>query len=285
MTDFVAGSIAGCAGQLVGHPLDSIKVRLQSESLLKGGRSRRSRTSTTAYQSARILYHEGGFRAFFRGLSLPLASKSLEQCIAFGVKSTVDDILERMHFNDGIFRTGLSGAVAGATTALMLTPVYLVKVQLQVTPKKGIGSLNGPIDAIKYTINEFGVRGLYTGSLPIFLGTSIGYSFRFATYEKATDQMETLGFGRVGSTIIGGGLAGMATWASHYPLDLVASRMEAAVTLGKDKHMSMRSHIHEIYAQLGIFGFFRGIGPCLLRAFPVNAVIFLTYDLAKQLGV
>ena len=30
--EFVAGSIAGAAGQLVGHPLDCVKTRLQSES-------------------------------------------------------------------------------------------------------------------------------------------------------------------------------------------------------------------------------------------------------------
>ncbi len=80
--------------------------------------------------------------------------------------------------------------------------------------------------------------------------------------------------------IIGGGIAGMATWASHYPLDLISSRMEASVALG-DRQLTMTEHIKEIYAQSGVRGFFRGIGPCLLRAFPVNATIFLTYDLCK----
>ena len=124
--------------------------------------------------------------------------------------------------------------------------------------------------------------GLYTGALPLFLGTSIGYAFRFATYEKATNQMETLGFGRVGSVVVGGGLAGMATWASHYPLDLVGSRMEASVALTNRPKVSMTAHFYEIYAQSGIKGFFVGLGPCLLRAFPVNAAIFMTYDLCKE---
>ena len=58
MMDFVAGSIAGCAGQLVGHPLDSIKVRLQSQSLVKGSTT----NSLSAYQCAKLIYNEGGFR-------------------------------------------------------------------------------------------------------------------------------------------------------------------------------------------------------------------------------
>ena len=223
--------------------------------------------------------------SFFRGLSLPLACKGLEQCIAFGIKSSVDDILKNSAYNniteDSSIRSGISGGVAGACTALVLTPVYLVKVQLQVTPKHGVGSLNGPLAAIRHTFKRLGLIGLYTGSLPIFMGTSIGYASRFATFDKTTNYMkETLGFDRISSTIIGGSLAGMMTWLSHYPLDLIANRMEASIALNTPK-MSMTSHIKEIYTHQGISGFFRGLGPCLLRAIPTNATIFLTYDLCK----
>lgn len=184
-----------------------------------------------------------------------------------------------MDVEEGTLRTGLSGMAAGSTTALLLTPIYLVKVQLQVTPK---GSLSGPISAIKSTINKLGIFGLYTGALPIFIGTSIGYGCRFMAYDKATHVAEqSFGFGRIGSVIVGGGVAGMVTWASHYPLDLVSSRMEASVAFG-GRQLTMTEHIKEIYAQSGVKGFFRGIGPCLLRAFPVNATIFLTYDLCKS---
>mmetsp|Transcript_17764 Transcript_17764/g.29192 ORF Transcript_17764/g.29192 Transcript_17764/m.29192 type:complete len:281 (-) Transcript_17764:39-881(-) len=276
--DFVAGSIAGATGQLVGHPLDSIKTRLQSESLLARGTNSPT-TATSAYKCARNIYNEGGFRAFFRGLSLPLCSKSFEQCIAFGIQSAVDQLLEGMDVDEGTLRTGLSGMAAGSTTSLLLTPIYLVKVQLQVTPK---GSLSGPISVIKRTINKLGFSGLYTGAVPIFIGTSIGYGCRFMAYDKATNIAEqSFGFGRIGSVIVGGGMAGMATWASHYPLDLVSSRMEASVALG-GRQLTMTEHVKEIFAQSGVRGFFRGIGPCLLRAFPVNATIFLTYDLCKS---
>ena len=83
MADFIAGTIAGCAGQIVGHPLDSIKTRLQSEALLTSSSGQRRQTS--AYRCARSIYSEGGIRAFFRGLSLPLLSKGFEQSVAFGI--------------------------------------------------------------------------------------------------------------------------------------------------------------------------------------------------------
>ncbi len=54
---FIAGSIAGAFGQCVGHPLDSIKTRLQSESLLGGGTSTKTTTTTTsAYRCAHNIY-------------------------------------------------------------------------------------------------------------------------------------------------------------------------------------------------------------------------------------
>ena len=190
MADFIAGTIAGCAGQIVGHPLDSIKTRLQSEALLtsSSGQSRQ----TSAYRCARSVYNEGGIRAFFRGLSLPLLSKGFEQSVAFGIKNAVDELLRDGRFLEAepVLRTGLSGAAAGATTATLLTPVYLVKCQLQVTPKHGAGSLAGPMAAIRNTYSKLGVAGLYTGAVPILIGTSIGYACRWRQCRQNWDSEE-----------------------------------------------------------------------------------------------
>ena len=288
MADFIAGTIAGCAGQIVGHPLDSIKTRLQSEALLTStSSSGQRRQQSSAYRCARAMYSEGGIRSFFRGLSLPLLSKGFEQSVAFGIQNAVDDWLRDSKVWDGeqaaaVWRTGLSGAAAGATTATLLAPVYLVKCQLQVTSQHGVGSLSGPMAAIRNTYSKLGIAGLYTGAVPILVGTSIGYAFRFVTYEQTTEVMQTeLGLKRTGACIVGGGLAGMATWASHYPLDLVSSRMEASVALGA-KRRTMTGHFGQIYAESGIKGFYRGLGPCLLRAFPVNAAIFVTHDFVRS---
>lgn len=311
---FLAGSVAGCTGQIVGHPLDTIKVRLQTGS--GGGAGVTSSSSgganaTSARQAASQLYAEGGrsCRAFFRGLSLPLLTKSLEQCLAFGVRGAADNLLRSGSRKDSRWRrlcpdpasplgAGLSGAAAGAATAALLAPVYLIKVQLQATPPPSsspgaAGALAGPLAAARATVRRRGLRGLYTGALPLFLGTTVGYACRFATYDRAVGWMEREGgAGRVAATIVGGGIAGMVTWASHYPLDLVTARMEADVVLSREGgrigrgkgrcRMGMLDHFGDIYRTQGLRGYFRGIGPCLLRAFPVNAAIFLTYEFCME---
>ncbi len=320
---FIAGSVAGCVGQCVGHPLDSIKVVMQTATS-GAGKSSNERMALSAYQSAVEMYHSPyGLRSFFRGLSLPLMTKAVEQSVGFGIKGAVGTLLaptltandegQPRHgglvLNDS-YRAGISGSVAGACTAMLLTPVYLVKVQLQATTtivamssassSSTIGSLKGPIEAIKATVSRLGWKGLYTGALPTLLGSSIGYGFRFATYDKTVSWVcnkyeESLDGSttnvnfrttKILSIVLGGGFAGMATWLSHFPLDLVANKMMAEVVLSshsggsspQTKKKGMVAQFRSIYVEQGWKGYFRGLGPCLLRAFPVNAAIFLSYE-------
>ena len=137
---FLAGSFAGCVGQCVGHPLDSIKVVMQTAT--SSNTIRQQRAALSAYQSAVEMYKSPyGLRSFFRGLSLPLMTKAVEQSVGFGIKGTVGNLLLSLKSNednegwsiDDSVLAGISGSVAGACTAMLLTPVYLVKVQLQAT--------------------------------------------------------------------------------------------------------------------------------------------------------
>ena len=72
----------------------------------------------------------------------------------------------------------------------------------------------------------------------------------------------------------------MMTWASAYPLDVVMSRMQAQGAqkrFGGDRK-GFLWHVRDTHRSGGPSAFFKGIEPCLLRAFPVNAVIFLVFE-------
>jgi solute carrier family 25 carnitine/acylcarnitine transporter 20/29 len=50
-------------------------------------------------------------------------------------------------------------------------------------------------------------------------------------------------------------------------------------------HSSIRGTVKSIYASSGVKGFYRGLTPVLLRAFPVNACAYLVYEsILRQLG-
>eukprot|EP01063_Lacrimia_lanifica_P004853 TRINITY_DN12751_c0_g2_i1.p1 TRINITY_DN12751_c0_g2~~TRINITY_DN12751_c0_g2_i1.p1 ORF type:complete len:314 (+),score=24.38 TRINITY_DN12751_c0_g2_i1:57-998(+) len=266
-----AGVAAGSVGQTVGHPFDTIKVRLQTDGGGQGG----MRYASGRHCAALSLRREGA-RVFFRGLSVPLAAKGVEQSVSFGVRGAASRSL-KPYVGDRL-RAWASGACAGAVNALVMTPVWLLKVQLQVTAS---GGLRGPMDALTRTVARQGVRGLYTGGGSILGACVVGASTRFATYDAAVARMRDRGLRDPLAAACGGGVAGMASWMAQFPLDLISARTQAA-TVAPAAPRGAVAHARDVLRRSGVAGFYRGLGPCLARAFPVNAAVFLTYEVSMR---
>lgn len=84
-----------------------------------------------------------------------------------------------------------------------------------------------------------------------------------------------------------GGIAGVITWGSVFPLDMVKTRLQAQTihhspvgtapegqSLLQSQHrtMSTMQITRETYRTEGVAAFYRGLGVCSIRAFIVNAV-------------
>jgi solute carrier family 25 (mitochondrial carnitine/acylcarnitine transporter), member 20/29 len=90
--------------------------------------------------------------------------------------------------------------------------------------------------------------------------------------------------------LICGGIAGIATWASIFPLDVIKTRLQGQPLIQRgtgvlSEHQSLLGHIksnqqrkgsieiaREAYRTEGLKVFYRGFGICSVRAFIVNAV-------------
>lgn len=91
-----------------------------------------------------------------------------------------------------------------------------------------------------------------------------------------------------------GGLAGVVTWVSIFPLDVIKTRVQAqaydagthAVITGETtpllrasgKRMGAVEVAKEAYREGGMRVFFRGLAVCSVRAFIVNAVQWAVYE-------
>jgi len=88
-----------------------------------------------------------------------------------------------------------------------------------------------------------------------------------------------------------GGLAGVVTWASIFPLDVVKTRVQAqALTHVSetapllDENAASRRKLGAIeiarnaYRTNGVGVFFKGLGVCSIRAFIVNAAQWAVYE-------
>ena len=71
-----------------------------------------------------------------------------------------------------------------------------------------------------------------------------------------------------------GGLAGEALWLSSYPFDVIKSKMQSDGFGPNRKYGSMRDCFAQTWRLEGARGFWKGIGPTLLRAMPVSAGTF-----------
>lgn len=155
-----------------------------------------------------------------------------------------------------------------------------MRIRLQTQPH-GAGRLyTGPLDCIRKLSQQGGVlRGLYRGQAVTYYREAQAYGVWFLSFEymmawemrrNACERKE------VSSPKVAfyGGLAGEALWISSYPFDVVKSKMQSDGFGDKQRYKSMRDCVGQTFAKEGSGGFWKGIGPTLLRAMPVSAGTF-----------
>jgi solute carrier family 25 carnitine/acylcarnitine transporter 20/29 len=95
---------------------------------------------------------------------------------------------------------------------------------------------------------------------------SLGNCVYFGTYEYFRNK--TTNLSKTSSIIYSGALAGCCYWIAIFPIDTIRVRVQA-------NGFTVKQAID--YRQ-----FYKGIGPCLVRAIPVNCVTFWGYEMAME---
>lgn len=106
---------------------------------------------------------------------------------------------------------------------------------------------------------------------------SYEYCKRLISSEDDTTNLAAL------KILLCGGIAGVVTWTSVFPLDVIKTRLQAGTIETSQDRPLLPSRIHtrdassikvarEVYQTEGLKAFYRGLGVCSFRAFIVNAV-------------
>ena len=133
----------------------------------------------------------------------------------------------------------------------------------------------------KLSAHEGVLRGLYRGTAVTYLREAQAYGVWFLAFEYLMNadakrngvKREEISTPKVA---LYGGLAGEALWISSYPFDVVKSKMQSDGFGAEQKYRSMRDCFGKTWRAEGLGGFWKGIGPTLLRAMPVSAGTFAT---------
>lgn len=278
------GAASGMVGKLVEHPFDTIKVRQQSTT---------SETSTLR-MIANTYKNEGILEGFYKGIRAPMLGACLENSILFTGYSIGTNFFKRNLISSEnslpFWSKCASGGFAGFLASFALTPVELIKCQLQVLNISTISnsSSNSYTSLIRQVLKNKGVFGLWHGWSSTCSREIFGTSIWFGSYEYLNEYLKTnTSLNNDTSLLISGAFAGLMFNLSAFPMDTIKSNIQTYEILnGKVTHdISFSYMVKKLYKTGGIKNFYNGLSITLLRAMPANALIFYTFEtLSRSFG-
>ncbi|KAH0289445.1 mitochondrial carrier [Aureobasidium namibiae CBS 147.97] len=191
VSQFIAGGVAGMVSQAVVYPLDTLKFRMQCETVPGGLRGTKLIAATAVK-----MWGKNGIFSFYRGLPMGLVGMFPYAAIDLGtfeyLKRTITAYNVKKyggHEADAApssFATALIGGFSGAIGASAVYPLNLLRTRLQ---SQGTAShprtYTGIMDVTRQTLAGEGVRGLFKGLTPNLLKVVPAVSITYVVYEKS----------------------------------------------------------------------------------------------------
>ncbi|KAH6630896.1 mitochondrial carrier domain-containing protein [Chaetomium sp. MPI-SDFR-AT-0129] len=296
---FVAGVFSGIAKLSVGHPFDTIKVRLQT-------------TSTTRFSGplqclAQTLRHEG-LVGLYKGATPPLVGWMFMDSVMLGSLSVYRRLVHQHLFHTlpppghplydpaqpiplplPAHGHGIAGVMAGATVSFVAAPVEHVKARLQIqyAAKKSERLYSGPVDCLRKVWRYHGIRGVYHGLQATLLFRSF-FFFWWGSYDVFSRWMrERTTMSAPVINFWAGGLSAQVFWVLSYPSDVVKQRimtdpLGGGLGDGERRFPRWKDAAKAVYRESGAMGYWRGFLPCFLRAFPANAMALVAFEAAMR---
>ena len=296
----ISGLSAGLVSTFIVHPLDIIKTRLQLS------------TSPTTFTGASlsvfrgIFHNEGPTRlaALYRGLTPNLVGNSAGWALYFLWYKQAQDLIRGYRGYDA--KQSLTSvdylyasAASGALSAVLTNPIWVVKTRMLSTSATTEGAYASMWQGLKSIQRTEGVRGYFHGLTPTLVGVSHGALY-FVAYEKLKVWLGERR-ARHGSTnnkltntdtLLASSLSKVFAGTITYPHQLVRARMQtydpaatiaAATTITPQSppttsNVTLRGIVRSVWHNEGLVGFYKGLGPNLLRVVPSTCVTFLVYE-------
>mmetsp|Transcript_478 Transcript_478/g.1156 ORF Transcript_478/g.1156 Transcript_478/m.1156 type:complete len:294 (-) Transcript_478:619-1500(-) len=277
--DLLAGSIAGGVGIVVGHPLDTLKVRLQSA---------HSNVSALSVVSATL--RGEGVAGLFKGIMSPVIGQVAYTSLSFAGYNYTLQYLSGHSLYTGtadasLLNVFIAGTTGGALSTLVTTPLEMVKCNLQVDREHS--SAGGIRRVVRQSWARGGVQGLYRGFGITVVRDSPASGLYFVVYTETKKQaVDKLGMARTPAELFAGGLAGVLCWFPVIPIDVIKTRIQTDYLLPPAERQNYTSTMHcvrKTIAEEGVRSLYKGSGPLLVRAFPVSAVTFYVYEALMRL--
>ncbi len=225
---YFKGCVSGMCGILISHPIDSIKTHYIMNNKIN------------------ISPH-----TLYRGLLSPLIGVGIEKAIVFGTYKYFSK-----HFNIPI-----SGAIAGFSAALIVSPYERIKILKQT----------------KQSIN-YSPSFLFRGLSATFTREIPGFAIYFSTYEGLKKHFYTDNNMKISisSSFIFGGISGSVAWIFIYPQDRIKTIIQT------NTNNNIKEIIKTTYKLGGLKHFYSGFSFALIRAILLHSGTFCTMEILSK---
>uniref|UniRef100_A0A8C6TGW8 Mitochondrial basic amino acids transporter n=1 Tax=Neogobius melanostomus TaxID=47308 RepID=A0A8C6TGW8_9GOBI len=205
----------------------------------------------------------------YKGLGSPLMGLTFINAIVFGVQGNA----MRKLGQDTPLNQFLAGASAGTIQCVICCPMELAKTRMQMQgtgEKKSKRKLyKNSLDCLVRIYRKEGLRGINRGMVTTLLRETPGFGVYFLPEDSYM----------IPKLLFAGGMSGIASWLSTYPVDVIKSRLQADGVGGVNRYNGILDCVRQSVQKEGLRVFTRGLTSTLLRAFPVNATTFATVTL------
>ena len=274
--ELLAGAVAGSAGIFVGHPLDTLKVRMQM-------------LPSTSSSTVQALLFNSQYGSVWKGVFPPVMMAGVLNAQIFYTygrsTSLWNEYFDLQKGEKSALRDGVCGWFTGSVSALIMCPTEHVKTRLQTQHKSNVALSIGSneviyrngLHATRHIYETTGIIGLYRGFIATAARQAPAFAVYFTTYNGLKTQAAKYDQDSLLVSITAGGIAGSLSWAVSYPVDLIKNRIQAMPLDSKMNH-SISAVARQFVQENGWRALFRGFWLTIIRAFPVNGVIFPTYE-------
>jgi len=271
------GGLASAGAACCTHPLDLVKVHLQTQQQGK----------MSLVRQTVLIVNQQGIGALYSGLTASLLRQLTYSTTRFGIyevtkKSIGGSNPDSIPFYQKAFIAGFSGAVGG----LVGTPGDLVNVRMQNDIKLPVDQRRNykhAIDGVIRVYKEEGVRRLFSGASTASSRAVLMTIGQLSFYDQIKISLINSGYfsdntlTHVTASLAAGAIATTMT----QPLDVIKTRAMNAKP-GEFKNMM---HLITYTARLGPMGFFKGYIPAFVRLGPQTILTFVFFEqLRKNFG-
>lgn len=268
------GGIASVAAVIITHPLDTIKVQLQTQQKVTRG----------FFGTVNTIAKDHGIRAFYNGISASVLRQATYSTTRFAVYDLGKKFMKTksnkdMPFIQKIMLAGVSGVIG----SLIGSPADLVNVRMQNDTKLPVEQRRNYkhcFEALHRIFKNEGFDGLFKGTrvacsrgMLVTIGNLAIYDemkYQLILSTHFTDSLNTHFISSIGAAI--------ASTALTMPLDVVKTR------LMKSKPGEYTGYVDCCRDVLrnGVSGFFKGMTPAFMRMGPQTVLLFLFLEQLKK---